>query len=104
MIKPVGRGHRQHRFIRGGIQHCAAIVARSRHDQRTAITRIIDGIAQSLCWRMLITINTAHDVADLGWDATTGWGRIDAYVAVQSVALRHRLFLPLMIDQTYELR
>ena len=36
----------------------------------------VDQIAQ-------IITSTAHDVADPGWDAATGWGRIDAYAAVK---------------------
>jgi subtilisin family serine protease len=46
----------------------------------------------------VITV-TAQDVAEPGWDALAGWGRIDAYAAVKQVALPHKLFLPLTIDQ-----
>jgi subtilisin family serine protease len=46
----------------------------------------------------VITV-TAHDVADLGWDQYSGWGRIDAAAAVSQVQLLHHLFLPLLIEQ-----
>lgn len=36
--------------------------------------------------------STAHDIAAPGWDAYTGWGRIDAYRAVQRAATRNWFF------------
>ena len=44
-----------------------------------------DEVAQTLT-------STAHDIAAPGWDAYTGWGRIDAYRAVQRAATRYWLF------------
>lgn len=43
-----------------------------------------------------IITSTARDVADPGWDAVTGWGRIDAFAAVQRVAWHTKLFLPVI--------
>ncbi len=42
-----------------------------------------------------LIIETAVDVNVTGWDAETGWGRVDAYRAVQRAAFG-RLFLPLI--------
>ncbi len=44
-----------------------------------------DEVAQTLT-------STAHDIAAPGWDAYTGWGRIDAYRAVQRAATRYWFF------------
>jgi subtilisin family serine protease len=49
----------------------------------------VDQIAQ-------IITSTAHDVADPGWDAVTGWGRIDAFAAVKDMAWHTTLFLPVI--------
>jgi thermitase len=43
-----------------------------------------------------IITSTARDVADPGWDAVTGWGRIDAFAAVQRVAWHTKLLLPVI--------
>jgi thermitase len=43
-----------------------------------------------------IITSTARDVEDPGWDAVTGWGRIDAFAAVQRVAWHTKLLLPVI--------
>jgi subtilisin family serine protease len=43
-----------------------------------------------------VITETAHDVAAVGWDQYTGWGRVDAYAALQRVAAR-QYFLPLVM-------
>jgi subtilisin family serine protease len=50
-----------------------------------------DGVAR-------VITATAHDVASGGWDQYTGWGRIDAYAALQE-AVAQQLFLPLVMRQ-----
>lgn len=39
---------------------------------------------------------TAHDMIPVGWDQYTGWGRIDAYAALQQVVAQ-QYFLPLVM-------
>lgn len=62
----------------------AALIGSERFDLSA------DQIAQ------VITV-TAQDVAEPGWDAFAGWGRIDAYAAVKRVARHETWFLPLLI-------
>jgi subtilisin family serine protease len=64
----------------------------------------VSGIAALLwsCWPVLSGDSIAHtitltaiDIGDPGWDVDTGWGRVDAYQAVQRVAIID-VFLPLI--------
>jgi subtilisin family serine protease len=43
-----------------------------------------------------VITGTAYDTADPGWDAVTGWGRIDAFAAVKDMAWDTTLFLPVI--------